>query len=197
MKNIPPKSHTIGYKENLEYKISEIYNHNNIQNKYCTERKDYNLNKYDKKIHNNNINFSKNNEEINKNVYTTEESINNSYYQDINENIIIDNNINNIIKTNIDSHQFDKFQKKNKLEDLTFNNNIYKNVTESSKLSLSPKQRGKKENIGIKIPKEDDICAFIGKNKFHKKKDIQNRNKKDNNENIGIIFDKKKITQWC
>ena len=204
LKNIHPNRNTICYKEKLEYKISEkeIIN---IQNKFSTERKidNNNLNNYDKKIHyknyvddvidDNNINFSNSNEEINKNVNITEESINNTYYQNVNENIIIDNDINNIIKTNIDSHQFEKFQNKNRFEDLTFNNSIYKNLTESCELSLSPSQRGRKENIGIKIPKEDDISVFIGKNKFHKKQGFE----KDKNENIGIILDKEKITQWC
>ena len=32
--------------------------------------------------------------------------------------------------------------------------------------------RGKKEIIGINIPKEDDLSTFIGKNKFHNKKNF-------------------------
>ena len=175
---------------------NNINNNNNNINNNNINNININDNDSENVINNNN----NNNGQINNNGNITDESINNSYYQNVNENIFIDN-ISNIIKNNLDTHQLNKFINNNKLNELTSNNYINNVFTKSSDIDcISPKQKEKKESVGINIPNLDDISIFIGKRKFNKsQKKILNNNNINTNTNgkFGIIYDKEKINQWC
>ena len=141
--------------------------------------------------------INKKKENNNNIIKITEDSIDESYYQNVSESINFERNINIIIKNNIETHHFIKYLNNNKLEDITLKAKI-----KNDEYSLSQSQKGKNETIGIHLPKEGDISSFIGKNKFQKKKqfiDLKNNNRDNNSllKNFGIIFDKEKVTQCC
>ena len=191
--------------KNSNNKNSNInIDNNNINN----SDKDSNNKNSNINIDNNNINNNdndndndSNNKNSNSNIENNnseninEDSINDSYYQNVNENIHIDDSIYIIIKNNLDSHQFEKFRKQNKLGDLTSNNNVGGVFTRDSDVDISSnRQKEKKENIGIHIPNENDISTFIGKHKFSKS---TKKTKNKSNNKINFIFDNEKINQWC
>ena len=170
-------------------------NNNNDINNINSQINDINNNRVINNINNVNVNIIKRNDnnEIN-NINITEDSINNTYYQNIEENISTEKQ-DNIIKNNIESHQFEKLVNRNKLDYITIKNKILKTEIKNSDFCLSPTLRGKKESMGIHIPKGNDVSSFIGKNKFSKL--IQTFNKNNNKstilgQNLGIIFNKEK-----
>ena len=181
-KKINLKNEKLFFENNNKGSINNIEksSFNSLKNKRLLYETNSNKIDEQKKINNDKI-LSNENSEIklpdinliniegnNNRITITQDSINESYYQNVNENIKSENKIKNIIKGNIESHQFVKYLNNNKLEDLTLKI-INGNNDESS---LSPTPRGKKEIIGINIPKEDDLSTFIGKNKFHNKKNF-------------------------
>ena len=128
---------------------------------------------------------------------TEESSINNTYYQNVEENIFIENGNKNIIKNNLESHQFGKFLNKNKLDFLTIKNTLLKTGTKDSDLYLSS-TKDKKESMGIHFPEGNDISSFVGKNKFRKKENRNNNNGYINNpffNRFGNFFDKEKLSK--
>jgi len=177
--------------ENIENKnnlnnIIEISNYNII------EKKENNNN------NNNNINININNNENPVNI-TEESSINNTYYQNVEENIYLENESKNIIKNNLESHQFGKFLNKNKLDFLTIKNALLNKGNKDSDLYLSPTE-DKKESIGIHLPEGNDVSSFIGKNKFRKKENRNNNSGHTNNpffNRFGVYFNKEKVSKWC
>jgi hypothetical protein len=177
---------------NNEEDIDKKSNQNNI-----IEISNYNT--IDRKESNNNNNNNQNNNNINLVNVTEESSINSTYYQNVEENILIENGNQNIIKNYLESHQFEKFLNKNKLDFLTIKNALLKTGTKDSDLNLSPTKE-KKESMGIHFPEGNDISSFVGKNKFRKKENRNNSNGYINNpffNRFGNFFDKEKISKWC
>ena len=182
-----------------------INNNNHENNKIINFSNNSSLIEHNNNNDNNNE-HSENNNNINNSINITYDSLNNTYYQNVGENISIDTSRKNIIEHNISSHQFEKFLKNNKLDDLPFINNYFNLNNLNNELNICPSIRENNENIGIHIPKEDDISSFIGKNKFSKykiKKENELKNDNNNNSrnkfttNFGVIFDKEKISQLC
>ena len=168
----------------------DIENKNNLNN--IIEISNYNT--IDRKESNNNNNNNCNLVNLNE-----ESSINNTYYQNVEENILIEDGNKNIIKNNLESHQFGKFLNKNKLDFLTIKNALLKTGTKDSDLNFSPIKK-KKESMGIHFPEGNDISSFVGKNKFRKKENRKNNNGYINNpyfNRFGNFFDKEKISKWC
>ena len=175
-------------------RIKEIKHINNLNNIIHFNNNSNSLQNDNIKEEDNNVINNINDNYMNENLSV--DSINNSYYLDVEENIINDETNNNILEYNIYSHQFDNFLNKNKLEDLPSNKIIMKD-----ELNFVPTLREKKESFGIHIPIGDDISSFIGKKKFSKFKIKEengiNSNRTMNQGNNGIIFDKGKIKQFC
>ena len=176
---------------NNEEEIDKKNNKNNI-----IEISNYNT--IDRKESINNSN-NKNNNNSNLVNVTEESSINNTYYQNVEENILIENGNKNIIKNYLESHQFEKFLNKNKLDFLTIKNALLKTGTKDSDLNLSPTKE-KKESMGIHFPEGNDMSSFVGKNKFRKKVNRNNSNGYINGpffNRFGNFIDKEKISKWC
>ena len=102
------KNHKKEAKDNININNINIIKNNN--NDEVTENKS-NLNKV---IEINSYNAIDKKETNNNNIanVTEESSINNTYYQNVEENIYIENGNKNIIKNNLDSHQFGKLDRK-------------------------------------------------------------------------------------
>ena len=207
LKNKFPKGNIVENNELLENNIfpKDPSDNNKI---YLVERNSIKNDEMDIEIGNkktnlilNNNGVNSGNNEIEKKIY--EDSFNNTCYQNINENFYCNNNDNNIIENNLESHQFKKILNKNRIDDL----DIYSNILNKNNEDFSPSKREKNENIGIYIPQEDDMSYFIGRNKFKQfpKKKQQESNVNNNNnynkdkffDNFRIIFDKEKINKWC
>ena len=131
-------------------------------------------------INSNNIIIKK---DINEKIRETIDNVNEEYE----ENIEDDNEYDNIIKKNINSHKFENFLKRNRL-DIFSKKKAFKTFEKSESFHF-PSLKGRNETIGLHFPNGDDISTFIGKNKFKVINKINTEKKKDKNMHI----DKNKI----
>ena len=203
------KEHNKDNNNNESNNVNNIIFDYNCNSNFSNNKKDFNkniINNINSHINNINNNVNNiNNNNVNKNnvindiINVPEDSINNTYYQNTEENICIGKK-KNIIKNNIESHQFSKLE--NKLDNITIKNRLLKTEPKKREICLSQTLKEKKGSKGIYIPKGNNITPFVDKSKLSQIiKNFNTNNYYNNNErtrqNFGIFFDKEKIKQWC
>ncbi len=126
-----------------------------------------------------------------------EDSINNTYYQNTEENLY-NAEKNNVINNNIETHRFGNILKENKFDYLTYKNKFDKSNTKNGESYFSPSFKRKKEYfLGLHIDQKSGLTSFAQKNNFDMKgiKTMNSSNYTNANKfvkNLGIIFDKEK-----
>ena len=126
-----------------------------------------------------------------------EDSINNTYYQNTEENLY-NAEKNNVINNNIETHRFGNILKENKFDYLTYKNKFDKSNTKNGESYFSPSFKRKKEYfLGLHIDQKSGLTSFAQKNNFDMKgiKTMNSSNFNNANKfvkNLGIIFDKEK-----
>ena len=139
-------------------------------------------------------NYNRNNDNS---LSIAEDSINNTYYQNIEENLY-NAEKNNVINNNIETHRFGNILKENKFDYLTYKNKFDKSNTKNGESYFSPSFKRKKEYfLGLHIDQKSGLTSFAQKNNFDMKgiKTMNSSNYTNTNKfvkNLGIIFDKEK-----
>ena len=172
--------------------VSSNKNINNDNDKDCkiigTESSNNETNKKSQIIKRNDDNNS---------LSAADDSINNTYYQNTEENLY-NKDQNNVINKNIETHRFGNILKENKFDYLTFKNKYGKSNTKNGESYFSPTFRRKKEYfLGLHIDQNNGLSSFVPKHNFDMK-GIRTMNSSNYNnankfvKNLGIIFDKEK-----
>ena len=126
-----------------------------------------------------------------------EDSINNTYYQNTEENLYNTEN-NNVINNNIETHRFGNILKENKFDYLTYKNKFDKSNTKNGESYFSPSFKRKREYfLGLHIDQKSGLTSFAQKHNFDMKgiKTMNSSNYNNSNKfvkNLGIVFDKEK-----
>ena len=126
-----------------------------------------------------------------------EDSINNTYYQNTEENLYNTEN-NNVINNNIETHRFGNILKENKFDYLTYKNKFDKSNTKNGESYFSPSFKRKREYfLGLNIDQKSGLTSFAQKHNFDMKgiKTMNSSNYNNSNKfvkNLGIVFDKEK-----
>jgi hypothetical protein len=131
------------------------------------------------------------------NLSIVEDSVNDTYYQNTEENLY-NKEKNNIINNNIETPQFGNIMKENKFDYLTNKNQYDKSYTKNGESYFSPSFKRKKENfLGLHLDQKSGLTSFAQKRNFDMKgiRTMNSSNYNNSNKfvkNLGIIFDKEK-----
>jgi len=133
----------------------------------------------------------------NNSLSITEDSINNTYYQNTEENLY-NTEQNNVINKNIETHRFGNILKENKFDYLTYKNKLDKSNTKNGESYFSPSFKRKKEYfLGLQFDKKSGLTSFAQKYNFDMKgiRTMNSSNYNNSNKfakNLGIVFEKEK-----
>ena len=174
--------------KNINYLKTDINNDSDSNNKRI--KTEISNNETIKKSQNSNRNNDNS-------ISILEDSINNTYYQNTEENLY-NAEKNNVINNNIETHRFGNILKENKFDYLTYKNKFDKSNTKNGESYFSPSFKRKKEYfLGLHIDQKSGLTSFAQKNNFDMKgiKTMNSSNYTNANKfvkNLGIIFDKEK-----
>ena len=161
---------TDGNSKNIQTDNNTSSNKNTIYlKKDINNNFDSNNNKKIKTEASNNETNKKNQISNDDSLSIVEDSINNTYYQNTEENLYNTEN-NNVINNNIETHRFGNILKENKFDYLTYKNKFDKSNTKNGESYFSPSFKRKREYfLGLHKEQKSGLTSFAQKHNFDMK----------------------------